>query len=374
MKREVYIIGGIKGLQAYSTQVVTNAIQQGLVKAGWQVHTRILHPGWIPAHTLLRWLMETIYRHLFYPLWCRYQIPRGALVYVTDHANAGTILTLRAPRRTVVHVHDLTSLRPLSEFPYPIRWRNRLIWGLSYLTKRPGILKTDHIIAISQFTADELHRYLAVHPTRITVAHNGLDHTTYWPLATEKARRKIGLPENAFILMTVGPASYRKNNISIARALQKIAHRIPHLLWLHVGQLEQHCLEQVNNTPVTVKQFSEVNNNTMRHLYASASIFVTASLYEGFGLPPVEALACGTPVIASSIPAHREVLQNNAHFFSPEAVDELAEELLASANRTLPRLATNIAQQYSWDKTVTIISNTLSAGSSQATDAPSISA
>lgn len=353
-RTDLYLVGGIRGLQAYSTEVVTKALSAGLRDLGWRCRQVELVPGWIPRQQMLRWLVESLYRYLIYPVWCRRAIPVGSLVYVTDHANAGVVRCLRNGCFTGVHVHDLTSLRPPWDFPYPLRVRNLLIWLLSLLSKRAGIRAADRLVAISEFTAKELTNYLNIEADRVAVIYNGIDHDTFYPVSRAGARRRADLPQDGFIVMTLGPASYRKNTLVIAEALATLSESERPALWIHVGELDGLTLQAIRKTGLEsgMRLFKKVNNSDLRDLYASASVFISASLYEGFGLPPLEAMACGTPVIASDIPASREILADQVQWFQPNASADLARVLKASrvqiANKTADEL-NQFTRQYSWE-------------------------
>ena len=93
-------------------------------------------------------------------------------------------------------------------------------------------------------------------------------------------------------------------------------------------------------------------------LYSSCTAFVYPSIYEGFGLPPLEAMACGAPVIASRIPAIEEVVGSAGRFFSPESTAELSHLILelvdsSSTRKDLAIAGCNRAVQFSWSRTAT---------------------
>lgn len=359
----LYVLGGVDGLQARSTRIVTDNLVNALAAAGWTCIRLALTPTRRPRTLYGRWLVEAWYRYLRYPLWCRARIPSGAMVYIVDHADAGTALFLRRGCRVIVHVHDLTSLRPPWDFPYPLRARNVLIWLLGLTFKRPGIRSADHLVAISRFTADELGRYLRVPGERITVAHNGIEQQAFCPVPRVTARRHSGLPEDVFVLMTVGPASYRKNYRVVAEALEQLGSDREPWLWLHVGALDVRTLDSLARMGKRdrLEMRSQVRLDELAMLYSAASVYVHPSLYEGFGLPPLEAMACGTPVIASLIPASMEVLGDTALWFDPDSAQQLAQRLRDVAEPTAADVAAleRVARQYDWRQTAARISPVL---------------
>jgi alpha-1,3-rhamnosyl/mannosyltransferase len=99
-----------------------------------------------------------------------------------------------------------------------------------------------------------------------------------------------------------------------------------------------------------------LNDEDLRALYSSCKLFVYPSLYEGFGLPPLEAMACGAPVIASRIPAHEETLNDNALLVDPHDDLALSQAIIGlleneSARERLAKNGKQHAKHFSWDKT-----------------------
>src|SRR6185503_9635467 len=99
-----------------------------------------------------------------------------------------------------------------------------------------------------------------------------------------------------------------------------------------------------------------LHDEDLRKLYASCRAFVYPSIYEGFGLPPLEAMACGAPVIASRIPTLLETLDDAAHFFEPQSREQLAQAIIeVTTNQDLQQRLTSAGlervSQFSWERT-----------------------
>ena len=365
MDKEIAIIGGIKGFQAYSTNIVTTSICETLLKNGIKFRELTLEKLPVPSILALKWTLEVILRYFVYPCWCQTKISSNEIVYITDHANAGVLNWLSDDIISIVHCHDLTSLRPLSSFPYQIRLRNRLIHLLSTKFKKKGLISADHIIAISEFTKQELCRWLGIDESKITVVYNGISHDDYYPEDKKKARMFLNLPDE-HIIMTVGPASYRKNLMLVAQLLTK-GRLSQKWIWLHVGQLEDRAVNLLkrNNLQDRLIELQNLTNKQMRYAYNAADVFLFPSLYEGFGLPPVEAMACGTPVIAAPCAAIPEILGDACLYASPNNPEEWSETLMdiLSNNLTRSRLIEKgflQASRFKWSLTVEKILNTIS--------------
>jgi glycosyltransferase involved in cell wall biosynthesis len=357
----IKLVGGIEGLQAYSTQVVTENIKNQLLKLGFEITCLTYKPKRIPKGTLQRWLMELITRYFTYPRWCAKQISHNDIVYITDHANAPVINFLSNRISVISHCHDLTSLRPLRNFPYKIRLRNRLIHYASLLLgKKRGLLKADWLVAISAYTKSEICRFLDYASEKIEVIHLGVDHATYYPENTDKAREQLNLPKDIPVFMTVGPSSYRKNLIVAAQMLIEYQKVTPDFRWLHVGQLSERVLKLAHQGGFANKiiTFSRLSDSEMRMAYNSASVFLFPSLYEGFGLPPLEAMACGTAVLAADIPVTHEVLGTCARFFPPQDSQSMLTECIDIVENP-PSKQTLIqhASEFTWEKTGQKVAN-----------------
>lgn len=329
----VHVVSGITGLQQYSTEVISRNVIRGLGELGVTCREHRMEPGGIRRGSRLGLLAEVAYRYFVYPLWCRSRIPPGALVLVTDHANSTVVRCLKADTRSVIYLHDLTSLRPPWDYPFRLRTRNVAIWILSVLFKRRGIRAADMICTNSGFTADEVRRYLRIPADRLRVAHYGLDHETFYPRPSDPARETLELDDATLAIASVGPASLRKNLRTIAAAVRRLHEQGQPVRWLHVGRIDarSRAILEEGDCSQYLSEFEHITDERLVTIYAAADRFVQASLYEGFGMPPLEALAVGTPVAASRIPPAVEVLDDYATFFKPNDDAALADILRADA-------------------------------------------
>ena len=182
------------------------------------------------------------------------------------------------------------------------------------------------------------------------------------PMSAEKARtaRKQLRVSDEFVLF-VGTIEPRKDLQTLLRAFERVAHARNSLQLVVTGKmgwLFDDLLEQIRNSKVRdrIKLIGYLNDEELRALYSSCRAFVYPSIYEGFGLPPLEAMACGAPVIASRIDSIVEVCGDAALLIEPKSVGSLASAIdkvlddesfrtkLSSAGRAR-------ASDFSWKRT-----------------------
>lgn len=191
-----------------------------------------------------------------------------------------------------------------------------------YLKQRSiwAIRQSRRLIAPSAFTAGELVLRLGAKPGRIAVIPLGSDHIE--PVSVES--------KNPPYLLTVGTLEPRKNHLRVLQAFEKIvAKKFPHR-WIVAGEkgwLYEPFLEALSKSPARdrVEIREAVEENELASLYCGADLMIYVSLYEGFGLPLLEAMRCGTPVLSSVISSMPEICGDAAEYADPESVNSIAE-------------------------------------------------
>lgn len=179
--------------------------------------------------------------------------------------------------------------------------------------------------------------------------------------ATEDVRRRLGISDD--FLLTVGTIEPRKNLTTLVSAFEEYARARPlSTLQLVIagnrGWLSEPLLEKVEKSPLRkrIVLTEYLNDEELRALYASCRAFVYPSIYEGFGLPPLEAMACGAPVITSRIPALEETTGGAAFLFNASSDQDLARsisELTEHENAREKLVAAGLRQaaKFSWAQT-----------------------
>ncbi|HHV93104.1 MAG TPA: glycosyltransferase family 4 protein [Firmicutes bacterium] len=194
----------------------------------------------------------------------------------------------------------------------------------------------DYIIAVSFSTKQDLVRILGVPEEKIAVIYEAAE-PIYRPISREEARQhvadKLGITEP--YILNVGGFSRRKNLISLVRVFRRIRAELPQRCQLVlVGGAGGGSYEELSSLVVKwgleeeVKFPGFVAQEDMPYLYSAAELFVYPSLYEGFGLPPLEAMACGVPVVAAAAASIPEVVEDGGLLYNPYDEDSLAEAVV----------------------------------------------
>jgi glycosyltransferase involved in cell wall biosynthesis len=234
------------------------------------------------------------------------------------------VMPLACPVPSVVTIHDLSAFL----FPQTFRRVNRTYtrWAIRVSCRRAA-----RIIAVSEFTKQEIVRWLRVPPERIAVTYDACDDRFVPPdpAELERFRRAKGLPER-FVLF-LGTLEPRKNIPLLLEAYAQIARSVdaPLIVAGSKGWLYEPILARAEQLGLGEKlRFAGYVDQAEQHLwYAAATVFAFPSLYEGFGMPPLEAMACGTPVVTSSSSSLPEVVGDAGLMVSPEDPEELADGL-----------------------------------------------
>ncbi len=252
----------------------------------------------------------------------------------------------------VITVHDLAFLRfPDTQTSDSLRY---------YRQVNQAVENAEGIITVSEATRRDMVELLGCAAERVDVVHHGVD-ARYRPLSQEAARRFCkdrGLPET-FVLW-VGTLEPRKNLAALFRAFAALKGKLPPardtlVLAGPVGWRYEETAKLFDELGLAGRTvfFGPATEDELAMLYNAAWAFAFPSLYEGFGLPPLEAMACGTPVVASDAPALPEVLGDAALYVPPHDDQALAAALLRISHDTalaaeLSRKGLARAAEFSW--------------------------
>jgi glycosyltransferase involved in cell wall biosynthesis len=293
-------------------------------------------------------------------LWHQRNLPALARRHRLDVLHVPSYRRMLWPRPCplVATIHDLAPFHVAHKYD----WK-RMLYG-RVVVKR--LARRQHrIIAISQNTADDIVRFFGLPKNRIAVVHNGIDHSRFNPGARDEAKarflreRSLAAPFFLYVARLEHPG---KNHLRLISAFEEFK-AATHSNWqLVLGGSDWHGAEMIHQS-IKASPFSAdirclgfVPDAGLPDLYRAADVFVYPSLYEGFGLPPLEAMACACPVIASPRGSLREVLGEAAAIIEPEDIHTIARELYILATDASVRnryRAAGLAQaaKFDWTRT-----------------------
>jgi glycosyltransferase involved in cell wall biosynthesis len=234
--------------------------------------------------------------------------------------------------------------------------------GSSSARARRTAWRAKKVLTVSNFSADDIADRYGLPRERIAVIPNGVSdefRPVRDPAAFDALRRRIGLPDAPYILF-VGGADPRKNHRALVRAFAKRAQELKEYRLVLVGD----TVHRFGDMARTVAQCGLESRTVcpgrlpiedIRHLYSHADLFVFPSRYEGFGMPVLEAMACGAPVITSNCTALPEVAGDAAVLVNPDDEEELGERLVhvlgnPALRESLRAKGFDRARQFTWER------------------------
>jgi glycosyltransferase involved in cell wall biosynthesis len=255
--------------------------------------------------------------------------------------------------RTLVTVHDLSFIQ------VPETANPRLKAYLDAVVPR-SVHRADHVLADSAATRADLVHFYDLPPEKITVLLSGVD-SRFRPAdaaAAARVRQKYGLTGMDYLL-SVGTVQPRKNYARLAQALALLRQQGYDLHLVIVGGagwLEDPIHEAVRAAAVApyVHFIGFADDVDLPALYSAAQCLVFPSLYEGFGLPVLEAMACGTPVVTSNVSSLPEVAGDAALLVDPYAIESIADAVArlltdSALRQELIRRGTARAAGFTWE-------------------------
>jgi glycosyltransferase involved in cell wall biosynthesis len=272
-----------------------------------------------------------------------------------DLAHSPTPLILPTKGKKIVTVYDLFFM----DFPFMTDRETRQ----NFATRiKDSLLKADGIVAISEFTKTQLLERFALDEKKVKVIYLGLGREFHTDISAEEedeVRKKFSLPPS-FILF-VGAIEPRKNLLKLIEALKIIHENHKEILLVIVGQkgLDSKNLEKkIDQLELRdwVKMMDYLPDKEVRAFYRLASVFAFPSLCEGFGLPLLEAMAIGLPIVTSKSSAMPEIAQDVALYFHPENPEDMADKLILvlrdeELRKTMSEKGKKRALDFDWNTT-----------------------
>jgi glycosyltransferase involved in cell wall biosynthesis len=321
-----HLAGPRTGIEAYMEQLLAALSRTGRV--------RITALTWAPLGLDLPYVKEIIparrpelrpeaLRATLWKLWfdqwyaLRAAAPAHGIVF---HGMEGFLpYSLRRRDRCVVTIHDL------GWEVHPELYDRRL--RLMYSALFPWVRRrADRFIAVSRYTADDLIRRAGVPASKIDVIYHGLE-----PAFVSPADSAAAPDQSAPYVLAVGGISPRKNTRRAIEAFtlwrSRGGGRASYRMLITGASLDQSAYEGGKTLPPGVSLLGYVDQNELRRLYAGAAALLYPGIYEGFGLPIIEAMASGAPVVTSRTGAAPEIAGGAAVLVDPENVESIADGL-----------------------------------------------
>jgi glycosyltransferase involved in cell wall biosynthesis len=245
----------------------------------------------------------------------------NAIIHYPD-----TMAPLFSKNKVIITIHDLAFKSLKNAFTWKTTlWKN-FITNLS-------IKKADKIIAITEFAKNEILRYYPKVNDKTTVVYNGFNNFSKEPINFNNINESISKFKDTKYILTVSTISPRKNVDGLIKAFNLIKDKICDYKLVVAGKngwLYENVYKLVNELKLNDRVIftGGINDDELKFLYKNADLFVYPSFYEGFGLPPLEAMSYGVPCVVSNRTSIPEVVGDAAIKVNPGDLKELSNAIL----------------------------------------------
>ena len=255
--------------------------------------------------------------------------------------------------KTIITVHDLVA------FLYPTNHNKKAVIIEKVFLKK-ALKKADHVITVSNNTKKDLYQKFKYNKDQISTIYCSASDD-FRPVPKEELTaftKKTNLPKNFFL--AVGTIEPRKNYPNLIRAFAQISEKYPDHHLIIVGKdgwKSEKVHEEIkkNYLQKKVHILGYLSGDSLTSLFNLAKAFVFPSFYEGFGIPPLEAMKCGCPVIASNTSSIPEVVGDSALLVNPEKIEEISgamEKIIKDPELRdkLKNKGLNQSKKFSWEE------------------------
>jgi len=293
-------------------------------------------------------------------LWHQLSLPKlaGNLKLDVLHVPSYRRLVRSAPCPTVGTIHDLAPFHIKGKYDLARMFYGRVV--VKSLARHQ-----QEIIAVSHCTARDIESFFGIPQSRLHVIHNGIDHQRFFPGDHAAARtwtaekHQLTAPYFLYVSRLEHPG---KNHVRLIEAFVEFKKATGTDCLLALGGGDWHGCEAIKSAAAASPYASDIRflgfvpDADLPDLYRAARCMVYPSLFEGFGLPPIEAMACGTPVISSTRGALEEVVADAALIIDPENVADITRALIAISadpdlTETLKSKGLANAARFHWSRT-----------------------
>lgn len=302
----------ITGVQRYSIEITKE-----LKRLYSKDDLILISPHNIIHHELAQELdVQVIGNHTGH-LWEQIDLP----IYLKKKGNP--LLICLANTAPIFYKNKLSTIHDVAFKVYPETFSKIFLY--SYLFIIPRILKNSkHVLTVSNFSKKEIHKYYHTNPNKISVVYNAVKD--------EFTNRNDSELNKTPYFLAVSSVNYRKNFLAVLKAFELFKDRVKGDYKLYViGDLNSYSFNRIdlssyrNNSDIIF--LGRVSDEELVRYYSNAISFLYPSLYEGFGIPPLEAQACLCPVLCSTIEPLKEVLGDSALYANPYSIDDIADKM-----------------------------------------------
>jgi glycosyltransferase involved in cell wall biosynthesis len=254
------------------------------------------------------------------------EIKEGYIKYITSQELAYSLKSIKMDR-TVVVCYDL------------IPWAYDGVRSHLWQNIMAGLELADNIITISEFSKDEILKYTDYPEDKIHIVYPAVDHALYYENRSREILNKIDILNEQKVLLYVGSETPRQNVYVLIKAFALLKKKIPDIKLIKIGESQSFGAREKILKLITDLNLEEdiifvgyVPEEDMPRWYNAADILVYPCDYAGFGLPPLEAMACGTPVITSNTTSLPEVVNDAGIMIDPKDHKLMADKIFEVLN------------------------------------------
>jgi glycosyltransferase involved in cell wall biosynthesis len=262
-----------------------------------------------------------------------------------------------APCPLVATIHDLAPFHVSKKYDFARMFYGRVV--VKHLARRQH-----EIITVSQNTARDIDQFFGIPQNQVRVIHNGIDHERFFPRDAEQARASVAKKHRLtkpFFLYVARLEHPGKNHRRLIEAFERFKEETNSDWILAFGGSDWHGADRIHARIAEsayssdIRTLGFISNEDLPLLYSAAEAFVYPSLYEGFGLPPLEAMACACPVISSDRGSLGEVVSDAAWIINPEDMEDICDALLKlhsdpKSRAALVQKGLIHAKEFSWER------------------------
>lgn len=269
------------------------------------------------------------------------------IYHFTNQVVSNSVIKVNPHGKKVITVHDLFQEKGLETIlPRRITF--------------PGVKHGDMFITISNYSKNELKKYFGISDEKVKVIYLAVD-PSFKPVSQDQLTPlydRLSIPLDNFLLLHIGKPLQRKNDVMLIKILHSLIQErcISNITLIKVGDFSKEALNllykyHLENSVIRVPMLDEEN---LIRLYNIANVLLFPSLSEGFGFPALEAMACGTPVIASNRTAIPEIVGDAGILIDPMDTEGFVENILSILNdESLAKLYSKRgikrAKMFSWE-------------------------